>query len=283
MKASLIIPFILLLLFSACDEGSTNGRTKEEEAEWNAKSRPKHSDAILVELFSEQFKWTARYSGNDNKLGRFDYKLTTERNPLALMTSKTIDDAIDNMINGEPDGINFLEKQLNDPSVEIYPAERELMMTKLSRNERMLRLLHQMKRNHKRKTDALVLDDIIQTDTLFLCVNQAYEINFRSKDVIHSAYFPHFRAQMNSVPGMTTQFKFTPEKTTKEMRKTEKDKKFNYVLMCNKICGAQHYKMKMTVVVLGTAQYDLWMHSKQHETFGKIYKRRHKKSLSQLN
>ena len=29
---------------------------------------------------------------------------------------------------------------------------------------------------------------------------------------------PHFRAQMNCVPGMITEFSFTPTKTTDEMR-----------------------------------------------------------------
>ena len=41
---------------------------------------------------------------------------------------------------------------------------------------------------------------------------------FRSQDVLHSAYMPHFRAQMNCVPGMVTQFAFTPKYTTEEMR-----------------------------------------------------------------
>ena len=55
----------------------------------------------------------------------------------------------------------------------------------------------------------------------------------------------------NTVPGLTTRFKFTPNITTKEMRKKMKDEKYNFVLMCNKICGSAHYKMKMIVVVLG--------------------------------
>ena len=40
----------------------------------------------------------------------------------------------------------------------------------------------------------------------------------RSQDVLHSAYMPHFRAQMNCVPGMITQFGFTPTVTTEDMR-----------------------------------------------------------------
>jgi cytochrome c oxidase subunit 2 len=40
----------------------------------------------------------------------------------------------------------------------------------------------------------------------------------RSQDVLHSAYMPHFRAQMNCVPGMVTNFSFIPTISTAEMR-----------------------------------------------------------------
>jgi len=53
--------------------------------------------------------------------------------------------------------------------------------------------------------------------------------------------------------------KFTPNKTTKEMRQEKNDEKFNYILMCNKICGGAHYKMKMVVVVLDRSEYKKWM------------------------
>ena len=51
-------------------------------------------------------------------------------------------------------------------------------------------------------------DDIVVTE-LYLPVNQKVAMKFRSQDVIHSAYMPHFRAQMNCVPGLSTQFVFT--------------------------------------------------------------------------
>ena len=78
---------------------------------------------------------------------------------------------------------------------------------------------------------------------------------------------PHFRAQMNCVPGMVTQFGFTPKYTTEEMRQQSEvmDKtrginkirsakgedlyEFDYVLLCNKICGASHYSMQMKIMV----------------------------------
>jgi cytochrome c oxidase subunit 2 len=109
----------------------------------------------------------------------------------------------------------------------------------------------------------------------------------RSQDVLHSAYMPHFRAQMNCVPGMITQFGFTPSVTTAEMRETpemiekilninniraEKSKElqekgeevldpyeFDYLLLCNKICGKSHYNMQMKIVVETQEEFDKWI------------------------
>jgi cytochrome c oxidase subunit II len=99
----------------------------------------------------------------------------------------------------------------------------------------------------------------------------------RSRDVIHSVFMPHFRAQMNAVPGQITTFRFTPTKTTEEMRKDpyvveqvrqinetrEKAGKdpyeFDFVLLCNKICGAQHYNMQLKIIVEDQASFDNWM------------------------
>jgi cytochrome c oxidase subunit 2 len=90
-------------------------------------------------------------------------------------------------------------------------------------------------------------------------------------DVIHSAFFPHFRAQMNTVPGMTTRTKFTPDITTKDMRLKMKNENFDFILMCNKICGGSHYKMNMKVVVLSKKEYTDWENRKFKETFRDKY------------
>ena len=231
--------------------------------EWNQATDDASPEAIRVELFSKQFDWTARYSGADNQLG----KLTDEtKNPLALMTTQTIELAIEQMERGQS-GLDSLEAKLNNRKIMMAPADRLAMMNDLKRKQKLIRLLYQMKQSHKSAIDKSAWDDIIQRDTLYLCKGKEYEFNFRSKDVIHSAYFPNFRAQMNCVPGMTTRFKFTPDKTTAEMRAVKKDDKFNYVLLCNKICGGSHYKMKMIVVVLEQKDYMNWMKSKAKSTF----------------
>lgn len=237
---------------------------------WNTITDDAAAESIRIELFSKQFDWTVRYSGEDNQLGKFDYKLTTDNNELGLLTTNTIDSAIHTMENGTS-GINALEEKLNSPDVILSVADREDAMTDLDRKGRLIRLLQQMKGRHDSKVDALAWDDIIQKDTLYLCVNKEYEMNFRSKDVIHSAYFPNFRVQMNTVPGMTTRFKFTPDITSKEYRKVKNNPDFNFALMCNKICGGAHYKMKMTVVVLEENEYNDWMETRTFETFRDKY------------
>ncbi len=125
--------------------------------------------------------------------------------------------------------------------------------------------------------DASGYDDILVKNEFHLPVGREVEMLMRSRDVIHSAYMPHFRAQMNCVPGMVTAFKFKPTKTTAEMRQDpyvkqlmaginkqrEKEGKepveFDYVLLCNKICGASHYNMQMTIIVESEQDYNKWM------------------------
>jgi cytochrome c oxidase subunit 2 len=231
---------------------------------WNEATAEAAPESIRVELFAKQFSWQARYSGTDNQLGKFDYKLTQDEcNPLALMTAETIQMSIDSMENGIG-GITWLEEKLNDRKIMLTPEERAKYTRDLSNKEKLIRLIYQMNGFHDGALDKMAWDDFLQEDTLYLCKGKEYEFNFRSKDVLHSAYFPHFRAQMNTVPGMTTRFKFTPDKTTEEMRISRGVPDFEFILMCNKICGGSHYKMKMMIVVMEEEVYDKWMKKKMN-------------------
>jgi cytochrome c oxidase subunit 2 len=125
--------------------------------------------------------------------------------------------------------------------------------------------------------DVVGNDDIIVKNEFHIPVGKEIVFYMRSRDVLHSAYMPHFRAQMNCVPGMVTTFKFVPTKTTMEMRKDpyvknmmaginkEREKKgeeaveFDYLLLCNKICGTSHFNMQMNLVVESQADYDAWI------------------------
>tara|TARA_R110002049_G_scaffold1552_1_gene11985 strand:- start:10134 stop:11198 length:1065 start_codon:yes stop_codon:yes gene_type:complete len=182
-----------------------------------------NDDPLVVELYAQQFNWTARYAGNDNTLGKANVRLI------------------------DIDKANVLGLDEADPNAQ---------------------------------------DDVI-TKELHLPVGKPVLFKMRSQDVLHSAYMPHFRAQMNCVPGMITQFGFTPTVTTAEMRETpemqekvarindirvEKSKKllagggealdryeFDYLLLCNKICGKSHYNMQMKIIVESQEDYDAWM------------------------
>ncbi|TSD62935.1 cytochrome c oxidase subunit II [Inquilinus sp. KBS0705] len=101
--------------------------------------------------------------------------------------------------------------------------------------------------------------DDLQADTLVIPVRKSIKLNIHAQDVIHSVYMPHFRVQLNAVPGLPTYFKFTPTITTREMRAKVDDQTFEYLLYCNKICGGAHYNMKKVVRVVTEAEYQAWL------------------------
>ena len=109
--------------------------------------------------------------------------------------------------------------------------------------------------------DEKAADDIVVRE-VHLPVNKPVLLKFRSRDVIHSAFLPHFRVQMNCVPGLSTQFAFTPTKTTAEMKENEGED-FEYVLLCNKICGSAHFNMQMKFVVESEEDYNKWINSQK--------------------
>jgi cytochrome c oxidase subunit 2 len=139
-------------------------------------------------------------------------------------------------------------------------------------------------------TDTDGMDDAVASE-IHLPVNRPVLFKFRSQDVLHSAYMPHFRAQMNVVPGMVTQFKFTPtvmsedykstefmtEKVSKinEIRRQKSEElmaagdvaldpyEFEYYLLCNKICGVSHYNMQIKIVVESEEDYLEWLSTQQ--------------------
>jgi len=151
----------------------------------------------LIEVYGQQYNWTARYSGIDNKLGTANYKLVKGQNTL---------------------GVDMLDVN--------------------SADDKVAREVH-------------------------LVVNEPVLLKFRSQDVIHSAFLPHFRVQMNCVPGISTQFGFTPNKTTAQMKESE-GADFEYVLLCNKICGASHFNMQMKFIVETQEEYDIWIASQDN-------------------
>lgn len=100
-------------------------------------------------------------------------------------------------------------------------------------------------------------DDFV-SGKLVLPVNHPILFKIRAKDVLHSVYAPHFRLKMDAVPGMPTQFRFTPTKTTTQMRSELGNPKFNYEIACAEICGKGHYSMRLLVEVVEKDVYQKW-------------------------
>ncbi len=192
-----------------------------------------NEDALVVELYAQQFNWKARYAGEDGVLGDANVRFLQDF-----------------------DGKNLVGIDATDPNG---------------------------------------FDDVVVQE-LHLPAGREVIFKMRSQDVLHSAYMPHFRAQMNCVPGMITEFAFVPTVTTEEMRQTDdiksKVKKinairrensqellakgeealepyvFDYLLLCNKICGASHYNMQMKIVVETPEEFQKWMDDQQ--TFAEV-------------
>lgn len=171
-------------------------------------------DPLIIEVYSKQFQWEARYAGEDNTLGRGN--------------------------------VNFI-KGINTMGVDMSDLN--------AADDKQLSAI---------------------APVMYLPKGRKVVFKFRSQDVLHSAYMPHFRAQMNCVPGMVTEFGFTPKFTTEEMRvqsevvaktavineirkeKGEDPYEFDFILLCNKICGASHYGMQMKIVVVEEEAFNKW-------------------------
>ena len=191
-------------------------------------------DALVVELYAQQWNWKARYAGDDNVLGDANVRFLNDF-----------------------DGRNSVGIDASDPNG---------------------------------------LDDVVVTQEFHLPVDRKVIFKIRSQDVLHSAYMPHFRAQMNCVPGMITEFSFTPTTTTADMRlnpdvvaKVNRINKirydnsqeliakgeeplepyqFDYLLLCAKICGASHYNMQMKIVVESEKDFNKWLN--EQKTFSEV-------------
>ena len=101
--------------------------------------------------------------------------------------------------------------------------------------------------------------DDLQTQDIVIPVNKSVRFHILSKDIIHSFYIPDFRVQINAVPGMTNYFQFTPTVTTEEMRDKMNDPNYNFIMLCNKICGQGHFNMGKKVIVVSEAEYKEWL------------------------
>ena len=51
---------------------------------------------------------------------------------------------------------------------------------------------------------------------------------------------------------------------------TLNDESFEYVMLCNKICGAAHYNMQMKVVIETEEEYNEWLDSQENNKIANL-------------
>ncbi len=119
--------------------------------------------------------------------------------------------------------------------------------------------------------------DDFMSDKLYLVKNRPVLMKLGAQDVLHSFFLPHFRVKMDCVPGIPTEFYFTPTMTTTEMQEYLKAQPwwqtinpetgqprwqtFKYELACAELCGKSHYGMQREVVVVSQQEYDTWLNA----------------------
>lgn len=220
---------------------------------WNSITDVAEEDSIQVELYSKQFDWTARYPGKDGKFGLTNFNLVSNTNPLGIVTKKTIAEKlieVESKLESLEVELSTKYEQFSDSKISIFEGKIQNLI--LHRN-RILQINTSDDRLEWGK------DDVLSKAEFHLPVDKTVEFLFRSRDVIHSAFMYDFRAQMNTVPGMTTRFKLKPVITTSEMRNEVANEEFNYKLTCNKICGAAHWNMTMDIIVETEEEYNQWL------------------------
>ena len=251
---------------------------------WNKILRSdSNKDAQQIEVFAYQFGWNARYPGADGKLGKANYNLINGVNPLGVANRKQATELIKELkadIISMQEGINRIPKELAKlksslgglvgderkkhlKKINAYESgdvENDLRLTIRARNTQIERLMGAL----KTETGSMFTgegDDDKVVQEIHLIKDKPVRLKFRARDVIHSAYLPYFRTQMNVVPGLPTEFTFTPIKSTEDMRAIKGDPEFDYYLVCNKICGNAHFNMKMKVIVEDEPSYNEWINS----------------------
>jgi cytochrome c oxidase subunit 2 len=87
----------------------------------------------------------------------------------------------------------------------------------------------------------------VESDQLYLPEGESTKFDMHSKDVIHAFWIPAFRLQEDVVPGITTNWRVTP------------DRLGTYPIVCNLLCGLGHSLMRAQVHVIPQAQFQQWL------------------------
>ena len=87
----------------------------------------------------------------------------------------------------------------------------------------------------------------VVSSVLYLPVNQPVVFKLRSYDVIHSFFVPSFSEKIDSVPGIVTTLRVTPNALG------------TYPVECTELCGAGHSLMRTSVQVVSAPAFQHWL------------------------
>jgi len=90
-------------------------------------------------------------------------------------------------------------------------------------------------------------DLLIDSNELYLPLDQPTTFLLRSIDVLHNFYVPQLRAKMDLVPGIVSSFWATPTL------------KGRYEILCAELCGVGHYNMRGHLVVVSRDDFQAWL------------------------
>jgi cytochrome c oxidase subunit 2 len=89
----------------------------------------------------------------------------------------------------------------------------------------------------------------VRSSELYVPEGESVNFAMHSLDVIHAFWIPAFRIQEDVVPGITTNWRATP------------DRLGSYPVVCNLLCGVGHSLMRSTVHVVPQEQFQAWIKS----------------------
>lgn len=207
-------------------------------------------DATVLEVTGQQFFWSARYPGEDGKLGPRDNDLICPDNPLGIVTREWIEHRKVTLAGsaklgekGEIEKLKEREKEINDiiamyedrianspnkyrvadakDSLALVQKELGKIPFKIEIREKALARINKKYTEEyiKQHADEFTwgYDDPMPSEVHVPVNKQAY-VKIMALDVLHNFYIPHMDVKMDAVPGMPTSFKFKPLVTTADKR-----------------------------------------------------------------
>lgn len=87
----------------------------------------------------------------------------------------------------------------------------------------------------------------VKSNELVLPKDRRVEFRVTTEDVIHSFWVPQFRLKTDTVPGLTTKIRVTPNRLG------------NYDVVCAELCGLGHSTMRGAVRVVPPAEFEQWV------------------------